>query len=241
MRKHLPWLGFSTVLAVWLAIVGTPPAALGQKPAPPTGSVSGVIRWNESLGSPVSTLVSGKHAMLGTDWGAAFNIRVYTQSGPSASEIQSLVAVQTCSYGGVSSGDYVMKYTLGQLPLNMPLWVVVTDSGKLRWQGPAATITHAFQADGWGGKITLLAERTPKPRLNPQPLPPDPPKLPSGGGGPRPRPFPGPIPRPGQPGPDPHDVTKAGNNPTGAGEVSGVNFNMTLKKQAPRQTLPAGS
>jgi hypothetical protein len=175
------------------------------------GWVSGVIRWNASLGQPIShnagmktTPKPGSHggSTSGSqaDWGDAFTIRAYAQSDfreptgrmPTAT----LGVVQERSYVGESNGQYIVSYRLGSLPLNVPLWLQIFDSAQLRWQGQAATAFHVFQADGWGGKITL------------RPGPAPPPRRPGSGL---------PIPPP------------AGNNPAADVGVLGINFRMSLR------------
>jgi hypothetical protein len=184
------------------------------------GWVTGVISWNQSVGQPASPTSS---------WGPGFKIQAYAQSGAAilgrpAPPGQSVGVVQACSYGGVLNNAYGMCYVLGNLPLNVPLWVVVTDSGRLVWQGPAASKRRFYQANGWGGKITIR-QGSSRPMTTPWYQPPIQPPIGAvkqPGGGSRPTPNPGPRPKPILPAPFP----PAGNNPTGAGGVSGVDFSM---------------
>jgi hypothetical protein len=123
-------------------------------------------------------------------------------------------------------GQNGMSYVLGGLPLNVPLWVVVTDGGRA-WQGQAANAHRLYQANGWGGKITIQPGSTTPVATNwyePQQTLTGLAGTPVPGGGTRPNPKPGTTPKPLPRIPFP----PAGNNPTGAGGVSGVDFSMSL-------------
>jgi hypothetical protein len=186
----------------------------------PLGWVSGVIRWKTSLGTPISPKTLGwllppktpvfdepattTTSSLGADWGYAFAISAYYQEVPLAAHVgsgaRSVGVIAACTYLSQSNGDYVMGYTLTQVPLGMPRFVRVSLSGRLAWKGVPFGASTRINPDGWRGPpFTLNAPDTVAPASPTPPL----------------------VLNPGSPIPPP-----AGDKRHGGYGVSGVNFRM---------------
>ncbi len=144
------------------------------------GQITGAIRWKKAWGQPLAgrdrsgPIIAPGYVGLGRvknihPYAKAFRIRAIAQSGfaregtfmPPMSEAGTLQSVTleppTPTREGSTPGtgdDYVLHYTIGKLPLDVPLKVEVA-LNDVRWEGDVGGQQRAIGPDNWTGTITL--------------------------------------------------------------------------------------
>jgi hypothetical protein len=143
----------------------------GKIPLTGTGEIAGTIKWKKTLGEPMRQVIAPGAKALGRvgknhPFGRGFEIRAIAQSGfgregmfvPPMSEVGTLQSV-TLDEAASSGDSYVLRYVIGQLPLEVPL-SLRANLVESKWQGQiAVNYGRALQPAGWNGIITLKPGR----------------------------------------------------------------------------------
>ncbi len=160
--------------------LGDPPAPTGnvgsfggghaQTPSPiGDGQITGAIRWKKAYGQPnvgrtyrppiiaprgvdgtVAAVIQPFHP-----YARAFKIRAIAQAG--RGEIWEVGRLQsaTLDESQPASDNYVLRYSITNLPLDVPIKVEVSLDQSVAWQGDVGAQQRIVGPDNWTGMITL--------------------------------------------------------------------------------------
>jgi len=133
-----------------LIVVVTRSGAVAETGA---GSITGTVRWKKSFGHPRTAAAEG--------YADAFNIIAEVQvaaRGPLDFTGQAR-PVGTLERKFADAGEYYeCRYTIKNLPLDVPVRVTVADDNKYKWASgtdPLSTGSRFFRPLGWSGLVTL--------------------------------------------------------------------------------------
>ena len=147
----------------------------GKIPTRGTGQISGAITWKKTIGKPGASFQPRRPIIGGKDvvaelfdpvspMAGAFKIRAIAQSGfaregtfvPPMTEVGVLKSVVLDSQAPADST--VLRYVIGDLPLNIPI-KVETSLSDMAWQGDIGSQQRIVGPTNWTGLITLKPGR----------------------------------------------------------------------------------